>query len=54
MSDQGHVGGVLLEHMRSLATDQLQAMLCDVVDGNIEAPTTLPVSATSSRSCRKL
>ncbi|BDA41598.1 probable fanconi anemia group D2 protein homolog [Coccomyxa sp. Obi] len=39
---KGHVGGILLEHMRSLATDQLQAMLCDVVDDNVEAPTSLP------------
>jgi len=41
------MGSALLEHMRGLATDYLQAMLCDVTDGKIDAPTNLPVSAMS-------
>lgn len=48
---QRHMGSALLEHMRCLATDELQAMLCDVTDGNIEAPANLPVSLRISASC---
>lgn len=46
---QGRMGSALLEHMRGLATDYLQGMLCDVTDGKIDAPTSLPVSACPSR-----
>lgn len=42
---QGHVHSILLEHVRTASTNEIQALLCDVDDGKVALPASCKVAS---------